>query len=98
MNQDQKVGALIIVTAVSLMSVALLLSNGWGIEGVPLHLYKYWSEDEYGMRQLVLVKTGWVLAPLVLVGAYGVLRYLSVIPPIFHAHHAPQESASKKEQ
>jgi hypothetical protein len=95
MSNDRKVGALILVVAVTLIAVTLVLSEGWGRPGVSLYLsylFLYGGggplDDYYGAGR---IPSRYVLVPLVMVAGYGVIRFFSLIPPIFRRQIKSQD-------
>ena len=81
MNDEQRTGTLIVAVAVTLIIMTLVLSQGWGAPpGVGLFI-----NVQYGDTWLdsFTIYSRWILAPLVAVAGYGVVRYFSLIPPIF---------------
>jgi hypothetical protein len=82
MNEDQKVGTLIIVVAATLIAIALVLSKAWGAPGVSLYLFEFSFEFDDSVEHVV-VYTRYVLAVFLLIAGYGVARYLSLFPPLF---------------
>jgi len=80
MNEDQKVGALVVAVAFTLIAVTLVLSQGWGHPSVSLFLHFQYGES---YSDAITVDSRYVLAPLIIVAGYGVIRYFSLIPPVF---------------
>ena len=88
LNEDQRVGMLIVLIAVVLIGVLLVCSHGWGLP-TELWLFRYVWEFEPGpggwqdAPLLIVVRTKYFLGVLLLVAGYGLARFLSIIPPIF---------------
>ena len=94
MSQDQKMGTLIIIIAVSLVAIVLVLSKGWGVPGFTLYLHQF--ECEYSpdpTESCLVIETRYVLAVLIFVAGYGLARFFSVIPPIFRKRKIPTSNS-----
>lgn len=89
MNDDKRKGALITIFAVACILICLLLSDGWGTPNFPLylfdpiHVFGYSQDPDYDwLRPIVgfFSATRNVVSILLAVVAYGICRYLALIP------------------
>ncbi len=94
MNQNQRLGATVIVVSLALMAIALVLSKNWGVAGYPLVLY-YIDDLDYDSAfkefEHTAIYTKYVIAMLVVPLTYGVLRYLSLVSSPFSKRPRPDQ-------
>lgn len=90
-TDDRKAGLLILVGALTLIAIALVMSDGWGYATVPLYLFSpievksiYFDPDWDWLRPALefFSLTRNVISLLLLLFAYGLCRYLSLLPPL----------------
>jgi hypothetical protein len=102
MNADQRAGALILVAACAAISISLVLSEGWSVPSVPLYLFSVWDfpsiahDADLAWLKAILEFLGLtrnVVAMLLAWAAYGVCRYLSLLPALSFRRSRTRDTA-----
>lgn len=88
MKEDQKAGALIVAVAITFIAVTIVLSEGWTRSDVRPYIVFQYGET---FLDSIVLETRFLLAPLVIVVGYGVIRYFSLIPPLFRRRLKPKD-------
>jgi hypothetical protein len=93
MPSDKKAGLLILIVAATIFAVVLLLSDQY-----PNPLYPGWRlliRWGTGSDDFVVPETRFVLVLPTLLGAYGLARYLSLLPAVLGPHKSKQTDSGR---
>ena len=90
-SEDRRIGLLIVIASLTLITIVLIVSTGWGYPTIPLFLFSprelgsiYYDPDLEWLRPVLefFSLTRNVIALLVVLFSYGLCRFFSLLPPI----------------
>lgn len=91
MNRDQKDGVTILLVSITMILALLVVSDGWGIQGMPLVWFdsseigwlREYRHDTWQQTFMYRIsQTRYIIAFLLFNCCYGVARYMSLLPPL----------------